>query len=269
VSRKREPDFDARTARPRLPVQKIHPHDTALLIIDMERDFLDEGPFKRRRERALIPTINQLSAWARAARVPVIFTLEMHRADRSDYGIELEYDRTGLDCSRGHRVGRMRRSLAGPEARDYDHRKRAYEPLRHTRGHETRDSRLSSRSRSHFDRPVHLERKSTGTRAPGPRRELVDGRDERSSAGVSERPPHPGSRAPLSMMAARGRAGGSSGRAVGDERFAHQSGSRFPRHGHPIRATFRPGFLARSLPRHVPAEGRERRGPETFRTLVR
>ena len=77
----------------RLPVQKIHPRNTALLIIDMERDFLDQGAVQETPGgRGLIPTINVLSAWARAHGLPVIFTYEMHRADRSDYGIELEYD---------------------------------------------------------------------------------------------------------------------------------------------------------------------------------
>ncbi|HEY9154571.1 MAG TPA: isochorismatase family cysteine hydrolase, partial [Opitutaceae bacterium] len=38
------------------------------------------------------PTINRLSAWARAIGLPVIFTHEMHRTDLSDYGIELEFD---------------------------------------------------------------------------------------------------------------------------------------------------------------------------------
>src|SRR5258707_10776672 len=77
----------------RLPVQKIHPHNTALLVIDMERDFVDEGAVQETPGgRALVPTINRLTAWARAHGLPVIFTHEMHRADRSDYGIELEYD---------------------------------------------------------------------------------------------------------------------------------------------------------------------------------
>jgi nicotinamidase-related amidase len=76
-----------------LPLQKIEPGNTGLLIIDMQRDFVDEGAVQETpRGRALIPTINALSAWARAHAVPVIFTREMHRADHSDYGIELEYD---------------------------------------------------------------------------------------------------------------------------------------------------------------------------------
>ena len=76
-----------------LPGGKIRPQNTALLVIDMERDFVDEGAVQETPGgRDLIPTLNRLSAWARSHHVPVIFTFEMHRADRSDYGIELEYD---------------------------------------------------------------------------------------------------------------------------------------------------------------------------------
>jgi nicotinamidase-related amidase len=76
-----------------LPRAKIQPHNTALLVIDMERDFVDVGAVQETPGgRALVPIINILSAWARQHGLPVIFTQEMHRADRSDYGIELEYD---------------------------------------------------------------------------------------------------------------------------------------------------------------------------------
>src|SRR4051794_40310567 len=83
-----------------LPIQKIQPRNTALLVIDMERDFVVEGAVQETPgARALIPTINGLSAWARSHGLPVIFTLEAHRADQSDYGIELEFD--PLHCLEG------------------------------------------------------------------------------------------------------------------------------------------------------------------------
>lgn len=76
-----------------LPVDRIRPADTALLVIDMERDFVDAGAVQETPGgRAIVPAINRLIAWARAHGVPVIFTHEMHRADLSDYGIELEFD---------------------------------------------------------------------------------------------------------------------------------------------------------------------------------
>ena len=76
-----------------LPVGKIQPHNTAVLVIDMEQDFVAAGAVQETPGgRELIPAINQLTAWARRHGVPVVFTLEAHRPDHSDYGIELEYD---------------------------------------------------------------------------------------------------------------------------------------------------------------------------------
>jgi nicotinamidase-related amidase len=76
-----------------LPRPQIRPDNTGLLVIDMQRDFLDAGAVQETPGgRALVPIINGLGAWARRHGLPVIFTQEMHRADRSDYGIELEYD---------------------------------------------------------------------------------------------------------------------------------------------------------------------------------
>lgn len=76
-----------------LPVERIRPADTALLVIDMERDFVDAGAVQETPGgRAIVPAINRLIAWARAHALPVIFTHEMHRPDLSDYGIELEFD---------------------------------------------------------------------------------------------------------------------------------------------------------------------------------
>ncbi|MBD2097272.1 cysteine hydrolase [Trichocoleus sp. FACHB-591] len=75
------------------PTQKIQPNNTALLVIDMERDFVDAGAVQETPGgRELVPVINRLISWARQHTVPIIFTHEMHRPDKSDYGIELEYD---------------------------------------------------------------------------------------------------------------------------------------------------------------------------------
>ncbi len=76
-----------------LPRERIHANDTALLVIDMERDFVDAGAVQETPGgRAIVPAINRLIAWARTHHSPVIFTHEMHRADHADYGIELEFD---------------------------------------------------------------------------------------------------------------------------------------------------------------------------------
>jgi biuret amidohydrolase len=76
-----------------LPRDAIQPLNTAVLVIDMERDFVDEGAVQETPGgRAIVPVINRLTRWARHHRALVLFTQEMHRPDQSDYGIELEYD---------------------------------------------------------------------------------------------------------------------------------------------------------------------------------
>ena len=109
-----------------LPLQKIQPRNTALLIIDMEHDFVADGAVQETPgARALIPAINALSAWTRRHGVPVIFTLEAHRADQSDYGIELEYD--PLHCLEGTRGCEL---AAGLDVQPHDYRiagKRRYD----------------------------------------------------------------------------------------------------------------------------------------------
>ncbi|WP_234023623.1 cysteine hydrolase family protein [Sorangium cellulosum] len=94
-----------------LPVEKIAPANTALLVIDMERDFVDErAPGETPGARAIIPVINRLIGWARRHELPVVFTQEMHRPDRSDYGIELEFD--PLHCHEGTRGCELAEGLA-------------------------------------------------------------------------------------------------------------------------------------------------------------
>jgi nicotinamidase-related amidase len=76
-----------------LPRDRILPSNTALLVIDMQRDFLEPGAIQETPGGlAIVGAINRLIDWARGHRVPVIFSQEMHRDDHSDYGIELEFD---------------------------------------------------------------------------------------------------------------------------------------------------------------------------------
>jgi nicotinamidase-related amidase len=76
-----------------MPRRPLDPQRTALLVIDMQRDFLDpDAPIATPGGLDLIPRINRLAARARALGMPVIFTQEMHRADKSDFGIELEFE---------------------------------------------------------------------------------------------------------------------------------------------------------------------------------
>lgn len=66
------------------------PARTAVIVIDMQRDFVEPGGFGASlgndvgRLRAIIPTVARLIEGARAAGVPVIHTRECHRPDLSD-----------------------------------------------------------------------------------------------------------------------------------------------------------------------------------------
>jgi nicotinamidase-related amidase len=63
---------------------------TAVIVIDMQRDFVEPGGFGETlgndvtRLQAIIPTVAALIGGARAAGVPVIHTRECHRPDLSD-----------------------------------------------------------------------------------------------------------------------------------------------------------------------------------------
>lgn len=62
----------------------------AILVIDMQRDFIDDGaPIECPGGRDIIPNIQTLLHAARAKGLPVIYTKETHRAAKVDFGLEL------------------------------------------------------------------------------------------------------------------------------------------------------------------------------------
>ncbi|RVD72640.1 MAG: cysteine hydrolase [Mesorhizobium sp.] len=66
------------------------PEATALIVIDMQRDFAEPGGFGASlgndvsRITAIVPTVKRLIEGFRAAGLPVIHTMECHRPDLSD-----------------------------------------------------------------------------------------------------------------------------------------------------------------------------------------
>lgn len=63
----------------------------ALLVIDMQHDFLDPGvPLEAAGGRDIIPAVGAMVAAARQARIPVIFTQEAHRPGGVDSGREAD-----------------------------------------------------------------------------------------------------------------------------------------------------------------------------------
>jgi nicotinamidase-related amidase len=69
------------------------PERTALLVIDMQNDFVLPGaPLATPRAMEIVPVIASFAEAARKKGLPVIFTQEMHRPDGSDFGIELAFE---------------------------------------------------------------------------------------------------------------------------------------------------------------------------------
>jgi nicotinamidase-related amidase len=69
---------------------ELNPRVSALVVIDMQRDFIETGGFGESlgndvsRLAAIVPTVARLIAGCRAAGIPVIHTKEYHRPDLSD-----------------------------------------------------------------------------------------------------------------------------------------------------------------------------------------
>lgn len=69
------------------------PQRTALLVVDMQEDFVRPGaPLATPHGLDVIPVIEEFADEARRLGLPVIFTQEMHRADLSDFGVELYFE---------------------------------------------------------------------------------------------------------------------------------------------------------------------------------
>jgi nicotinamidase-related amidase len=68
----------------------FEPPTTALVVIDMQRDFIERGGFGEAlgndvsRLAAIVPTVRDLLAWARAHGLRIVHTREGHRPDLAD-----------------------------------------------------------------------------------------------------------------------------------------------------------------------------------------
>ncbi len=70
---------------------KIKKEDCALIIIDMQNDFIAEGaPIECPGGRDIVANVQKLREWAKLNDMPVFYTQEMHRHQKVDYGLELE-----------------------------------------------------------------------------------------------------------------------------------------------------------------------------------
>lgn len=69
-------------------VREINPSKTALIIVDMENDFVAEGaPLRAKMAPVVVPPLKRALAHARRTRMHVIFTTHAHRRDGCDMGV--------------------------------------------------------------------------------------------------------------------------------------------------------------------------------------
>ncbi len=71
---------------------QIDPSKTAVLVVDMQRAFLDtEAPGQSPRGREIVPRTNELTAIGRKLKMPVIFIRQANCPDLSDYGLRKDF----------------------------------------------------------------------------------------------------------------------------------------------------------------------------------
>ncbi len=68
-------------------VDRVEPGKTALIVVDMENDFIAPGaPLESSAGRAMLPRLQRALACCRAHRIPVIYTKHAHRPGGCDLG---------------------------------------------------------------------------------------------------------------------------------------------------------------------------------------
>ncbi len=69
-------------------VDRIDPRTTALIVVDMQNDFVAPGaPLESRAGRAMAPHLQRALACCREQGIPVIYTAHVHRPDGCDLGL--------------------------------------------------------------------------------------------------------------------------------------------------------------------------------------
>lgn len=106
-------------------LHKVKKEDCAIIIIDMQNDFIAEGaPIECPGGRDLIPNILKIKDWARKNDIPTFYTQEMHRFQKVDYGLELERSEP-QHCLEGTEGVEIIKELK-PDEKDYVIIKRRY-----------------------------------------------------------------------------------------------------------------------------------------------
>lgn len=69
-------------------VNSIDPHKTAMIVVDMQNDFVAKGaPMETPLARAMVPVLADALKFCREKGIKVIYTTHCHRSDGSDMGL--------------------------------------------------------------------------------------------------------------------------------------------------------------------------------------
>src|SRR4051794_12741712 len=71
-----------------MPVDRIDPAGTAMIVVDMQNDFVAAGAaMETPAARAMVPKLAEALKICRSAGIRVIYTAHVHRRDGSDMGL--------------------------------------------------------------------------------------------------------------------------------------------------------------------------------------
>src|SRR3989442_14683813 len=68
-------------------VERIEPSKTALIVVDMQNDFLEFPSLAARAAQIILPNLKRAIAFCRQNEIRVIYTTHVHRHDGSDLGL--------------------------------------------------------------------------------------------------------------------------------------------------------------------------------------
>src|SRR5699024_8407552 len=69
-------------------INNIDPKKTALIVVDMQNDFIAPGaPLETRMGQEMLPTLKRVLDFSRNEGITVIYTAHVHREDGSDLGL--------------------------------------------------------------------------------------------------------------------------------------------------------------------------------------
>src|SRR5262249_7683413 len=77
-----------RQGRERMEIDRIEPGKTAMIVVDMQNDFVAPGGgLETPAARAMVPNLVEALRICRSAGIKVIYTTHVHRRDGSDMGL--------------------------------------------------------------------------------------------------------------------------------------------------------------------------------------